>query len=436
MDDTGNLVISPKTRLTALKLEQKLIQHYFKPGIGVPMRTTVEMSREEGIDPVFYYTDEEGCIVCKYDANLIDRLNYSDIVYYFKNDFEYLTRMSFIKLISMRSQEDVVERIMGLSAIGTYRENIRFKVMDQLAVIQMAAMINVLKATDRRMEIAIKSFYEDYLKEKYGYPAQTITIPLVECSYVEKFRALAPEMDAVIKQYNLYSNEGEIDPELLVLESSIKVTDSASCVDKKYFVVNESNSDLQKLFFLLLSDQSMLQYVYPLNDERHHTFFSLLKTMKPIDCTKYEQYQLNSMQPLIDNGIVKIGDDSRLQVLDWPKVIVLHHMYVYKACSFWHYPPMMQKVILEMEKAGWVTTYNKLLTPEEQNYFSFILNNERFTNAYAIRNRYAHGNNAPAEDEQLHEIAYTRLLIMFVLLLLKIDDDLAIKVELEMSNHE
>ncbi|HPM11256.1 MAG TPA: hypothetical protein PK941_12545, partial [Paludibacter sp.] len=213
-DNKANLVISPKTRLKAQKLEQELIRHYFKPGMGVPMRTTVEMSREEGLDPVFYYTDEEGCIVCKYDANLIDNLNYSDIVYYFKNDFEYLTRMSFINLISMRSQEDAVERIMGLSAIGTYRESIRFKLMDQLAVIQMAAMINVLKATDRRMESAIKSFYEDHLKEKYAYPAQKITVPLVESSYVEKFRALAPEMDAVVKQYNLYSKEGEIDPEL------------------------------------------------------------------------------------------------------------------------------------------------------------------------------------------------------------------------------
>ena len=87
----------------------------------------------------------------------------------------------------------------------------------------------------------------------------------------------------------------------------------------------------------------------------------------------------------------------------------------------------MRDFILEMENAGWVTSYNNLLTPEEQNYFSYILNNERFTNAYAIRNLYVHGSNAPVDDEKFHEIAYTRLLIMFVLLLLKIDDDLTLK---------
>jgi hypothetical protein len=103
----------------------------------------------------------------------------------------------------------------------------------------MAAMINILKETSKRVEDAIMSFYEDHLREKYGYPAQKITVPIAEGSYVEKIRALAPEMDAVVKQYNLYSKEGEIDPELLALESSIKVTDSASCVDKKYLALSK-----------------------------------------------------------------------------------------------------------------------------------------------------------------------------------------------------
>lgn len=106
----------------------------------------------------------------------------------------------------------------------------------------------------------------------------TITVPIAEGSYVEKIKALAPEMDAVVKQYNLYSKEGEIDPELLALESSIKVTDSASCVDKKYFVANERNTDLKILFNLLMGDQSMLSYVEPYKAEPYHTFFLLLTT--------------------------------------------------------------------------------------------------------------------------------------------------------------
>lgn len=430
-DDKNNFALSSKTRWKAQQLEQELVRQIFKPGVGIPMRTTVKMSYEENIAPVSCYSDEEGFLAYQYDAKLIDNLSNSDLMYYFQYAFEYLTKMGFINLISMSSQESAMERLMGLSAKNTYRENIDFKMKDQRAILQMTAMMNVLKHSGRRVEDVIKFFYEEHLKNEYCYPSQRITIPSEDSSYVEKFRSLAPELDAVTKQYNLYSKEGEIVLGLLALEPSIKVTDSNSCIDKKYFVINEENKDLQLMFHLIMGDQSMLCYVDPYKEEHHHSFFSLLKTMKPIDCSKYTPWQLNSLQPLIDKGFVKIGDDSVLQVLDWPKILVLQHLYKYKACPFWYYPEDMKKSVLEMEESGWVTCYNKLLTPEEQNYFSFILNDERYTNAYSIRNHYAHGSNAPADNEDLHKLAYTRLLIIFVLLLLKIDDDLSIKCALE-----
>lgn len=426
-DNKGNLTISPKTRLKAHKLEHDIVQQYFKSGAGIPMRATVRMSREDEAEPVSCHLEEGHCVVCTYDAKIIDELTNPEIIYYFQGAFEYLTKMGFINLISMRSQEGVMERYLGLAAKDTYRENLDFKAKDQLAVVQMIAMEKTVNETGRRIEEAIKSFYEDYLREKYGYPSRRITIPSANSSYVEKFRAFAPEMDSIVKQYNLYSKEGGIDPELLALESSIKVTDSASCVEKKYYVVNEGNTDLQMVFYSLFGDQSMLTYVDPYKEDKYLSFFSLLITMNPIDCSKYEPWQIDRLQPLIENRLVAIGENSVLQVLDWPKILVLLQLYKYKACSFWHYPPEMKKSILEMADAGWVTCCNKLLTPEEQNYFSFILNNERYTNAYAIRNLYVHGNNPSIDDEKYHEIAYARLLIMFVLLLLKIEDDLSIK---------
>ena len=426
-DQKDVLIISPKTKLKAHKLEQELVQQYFKPGAGVPMRTTVRMSRQDDIEPFSCHLEEGRFLVCTYDAKLIDKLSYSELIFYFQVVFEYLTTTGFINLISMSSQEGVMERYLGLSAKHTYRENLDFKAKDQLSVLQMIAMVKTLSETGRRVEDAIKSFYEDFLREQYGYPSQRITIPSVDSSYVEKFRALAPEMDSVIKQYNLFSKEGEIDPELLALESSIKVTDSVSFVDKKYFVTNDGNSDLQTVFYLLFGDQSMLTFVDPYKDENFPSLFSLLMTKRPIDCSKYELWQMDRLQPLIEKRLVAIGDHSILQVLDWSKILVLHQLYKFKACSFWYYPREMKESILEMANVGWVSCCNKLLTPEEQNYFSFILNNERYTNAYAIRNLYAHGGNPSIDDEKYHEIAYARLLIMFVLLLLKINDDLSIK---------
>ena len=98
-----------------------------------------------------------------------------------------------------------MERFLGLTAKDTYRENLDFKAKDQLSVLQMIAMEKIVTETGRRIEEAIKSFYEDFLSEHYGYPSLRITIPSADSSYVEKFRAFAPEMDSIVKQYNLLS---------------------------------------------------------------------------------------------------------------------------------------------------------------------------------------------------------------------------------------
>ena len=73
-----------------------------------------------------------------------------------------------------------MERYLGLSAKHTYRENVDFKAKDQLSVLQMIAMVKTLNETGRRVEDAIKSFYEDFLREQYDYPSQRITIPSVD----------------------------------------------------------------------------------------------------------------------------------------------------------------------------------------------------------------------------------------------------------------
>lgn len=79
-----------------------------------------------------------------------------------------------------------------------------------------------------------------------------------------------------------------------------------------------------------------------------------------------------------------------------------------------------------MVSIGWIEFDAHLLPPAERNYFSYYLNNEKFTNGPAIRNNYAHGT-TPSYFEEKHLHNYLQLLILFVLLLLKISEDLDMK---------
>ena len=77
-----------------------------------------------------------------------------------------------------------------------------------------------------------------------------------------------------------------------------------------------------------------------------------------------------------------------------------------------------------MIKKGWVIVDDHLLSKEERNYFSFYTDNEKFTNGSSYRNHYAHGSEPPTDDVEYHITAYYVLLKLFILLILKIYDDL------------
>ena len=84
-----------------------------------------------------------------------------------------------------------------------------------------------------------------------------------------------------------------------------------------------------------------------------------------------------------------------------------------------------EELLDDMVSKGWIGFDNHLLSPAEQDYFSYYLNNEKFTNGPAIRNN-LHGT-TPSYSEEKHKKNCFQLLMLFVLLLLKISEDLDMK---------
>ena len=54
--------------------------------------------------------------------------------------------------------------------------------------------------------------------------------------------------------------------------------------------------------------------------------------------------------------------------------------------------------------------------------------NSKYTNGPALRNCYVHGSNRSLGNEETHKRAYFRLLILMILELLKIEDDLKLRI--------
>ena len=69
-----------------------------------------------------------------------------------------------------------------------------------------------------------------------------------------------------------------------------------------------------------------------------------------------------------------------------------------------------------------------LFSKPEQNYLNYFLNKSEFNNSLDLRNKYSHGTQ-PFGNEEVHHSNYIIFLKLFILIIIKINDELCIKDE-------
>lgn len=425
--------VSDKTRLKALRREREENQHILSGGNVVKTNYTVRMSNdknapikdailENGHNPTFIYNSKF----------LLDQ-DPVGLMYYCAQVFEMTTRLGFITLISKDSERGAMERIFGLSAKHTYAKGISFNFKETLSWLQTEAMQNVLGRDGRTIESMLKKFYETDLFDKFGYKSANIEFAKDTESWKQKCMLALPLMENIIRQYTLYAENGEIDPGLLSIMSPMKLTEIPSSIKQKYYAIKGKPNDLWHLFYLFFSDQCMLTYVDPYKDDNYPCFFDLIRYENEVNFNDYKDYQKKDLDYLRNTGYLSISENGIIRVEKPKDILLLKQLYEYQACPYWYYDSDIQEAILVMVERGWLVEDNHLLTPCEQDYFSYYLNNEKFTNGPALRNRYLHGA-AMGDSEAEHRRAYFRILNLIILLTLKIFEDLSLKKALSKTN--
>lgn len=418
--------LSPQTIKDARKRERELNEEVLKYGCVHVTSYGVTLTNKLDAPVKELQKKKDGSSLFVYNKNLIDACQYSSIIYYCDKVFEFTDEYGFISLISKMSDADTMECVVGLVAKNAYFITSVFRIGEDIAHLQMQALEAALKDTGRSIEGAIKFFYEDYLKSIYGYEGFPLTLPKKDDNLILKIRSLAIEMDSVAHQYNCYVKHGSIDQDIIELEAPCKITETKSLISHRYCVQNKNNNDVWYLIRLFFGSQSMLHYVEPCKDMHLSNFYALLKKGIDVKYNSYKFYQKQDIDYLIKNGYLLIDEHGILRCDKMKEIEILRHLYIYGACSYWGYPKEERAILDKMVSKGWIEFDNHLLSPAERDYFSYYLNNEKFTNGPAIRNNYAHGT-TPSYSEEKHLHNYLQLLVLFVLLLLKISEDLDMK---------
>lgn len=423
---SADFPLHPLTIKAARKKEKALNEAIFAMGAVHVASYGVALTVEQSAPAKERKVDEEGRTMFVYNKKFIDDCKDATVIYYCGQVFEFTEPYGFITLISKDAETDAFEKVTGLHARNAYDLDMAFRMRENMSYLQMQALECALLDTDRNIEGVIKAFYEDFLKTEYGYKGLSLTLPKHDNSLILKIRSLAIEMDAVAHQYDCYVNYGSIDKDIVELTPPQKLTETKSLLSHRYCILNRDNTDVWYLIYLFFGSQSMLFFVEPCKDAHFRNYYEFLENGIEVKYEDYENYQRPDIDRLLEKGYLVKDEKGILRCVKMREVRLLKHLYEYGACSYWGYPKEERMILDDMVSKGWISLDNHLLSPAERDYFSYYLNNEKFTNGPAIRNNYAHGT-TPSYSEEKHKKNYFQLLVLFVLLLLKISEDLDMK---------
>ena len=357
-----------------------------------------------------------------------DNLDNSTLLNNFIYLFEYADQHMRILAVSKKAQLGVFERHLSMHTKKEYIVGTAFKFMEGLVSLQMHGYYHELLRNHIRLEDVISWFFKEYVPTEFGINDFRITMPSEGSTFLEKCRNIMPAIESILKQYRLYCEDGHIDHELLQISSEHLIYKNVpSIIDSKY--VYSIGDEYQRLDYYLFSDQCMLAYIQRV-DEKYRAFYDLI-THEKISRDDYQTYLQNDLDWLITNNYICIDLDGTLCISDSKIGYILKDLHENEVACYQHYPAQYHSSFQVLSDKGLIEFESTLYSRPEQAYFNYYLNKAESCNGLNLRNIYIHGTEPSGiDDEKVHEANYFIFLRLFVLTLIKINDELCLKEKL------
>lgn len=422
----STLKLSDKTKLKAKRITNKISNDLLNSDLTSSHVYGVEVAlNKEQIVPVTYRNESNTLTVTySYDI-LINVIKSQCLSCLFKEIFFFLDEQGLITLVSKTSEINTMESIFMRSK-NEYFKGLAFSKKNMLSLAQIALTQHLLKVNTLSLNDLIKT----YLKKNSEYDGELsklrFTFPTESLSDVEKIRLIAPELESLLKQYQLYLTDGEIDFELLGISSTpVNFSQIQSNVENKYLYANQ-NTNIGELFHPFFSNQGFLHYI-DLFKDKYDNFYSLL-TSEDVRLENFEDYQVQQIDKLISENHLYVDENGMLRIRNVIKFYLLKKLYENEVLSYWHFPPNFRNEMDKMLDEKLCYSKSTLFTDQEIAYLNYYLNKREFTDGPDLRNKYLHGTNPSSAEENSTDFAY--YLRIVILCLLKIEEDLHLYQEL------
>lgn len=414
----GRYKPSPEVRVKAKREYRKSMKEAFQNGAGLKYGTgaTIDMNQ----------------IACKGIQRKGSTLTHTFSGFWLKEHLDPATILNnLIYIFDFVDVQGVMEAparqhethgilgVLGMHIKGEYRTSIGFSTRSGLTYVETRAYAEFLEANGARLESAIEWFYNDYISEEFGIVGFSLALPVQEASWLDKCKAIGPEIERAVKAYSLYAKYGEIEGDYFPHESVKSFSTIPALAGKKYAV---AGPDFDRYAHVLFSDQSLL------------AFLDGKKTNEPCFCDAiakhfivrddYPEWAQAHIAELVKCGLISEGnEDGRLSPTE--RAAALKLIWERDALSLWRLGEADLVVVESLAEQKIISYCNMLFTPSEGAYLDYMFNDASFPNSQGLRNRYDHAHSS-IEDSQADDIRddYYKLLSLLVGITLKTNEEL------------
>lgn len=333
--------------------------------------------------------------------------------------FDYLDERGLLTCPAHEHDESTLMKTFGMRARDEYDNNIFFKMRQDLLLEETALYAMLLERNGRRLEDAIEWTYNVYFAKELGIGGFSISLPATGCSWLDKCKAMGPELERALKGYSLYSKMHVIDPDYFRFENFKLFSEFQSLYKNKYVIKGDRYDEVAKPLFW---DQSLLTFTSRIKSSEDNLWDLLHNHSVNVD--DYDGDCRSAIESLVDKGFLAESEkDERL--LPSNKANYLKIIWDSSACPLWRCPKVTIEEVSELVKQGYLKYSNALFSPDEAAYLNYMFNNAIHSNALALRNSYDHGN-SPVDDPNSNQFArdYYLFLTLIIEVTLKISEEL------------
>ena len=420
---TNNLRISANTKRKAKNKATELGNKVLEDGYTWNEGVNIQILRTQKEPRILNRKDD--IVNASYSKTYLDNIeNYVDLFHVFSELFEYTNKKGFITLISDPNQLYPLE-IIQLKSKNNYKIGSVFNNKNILSYLQIIIFNDYLISRKLTVEIIINHFIKEYLNPIFS-DKLIFDFPNINSTFKEKIRTLNSELDFLLKQFQTFVNEKELDSELMELDDeTVYLSKIPSLTNKKYVYIKSDK--VNKLCYYFFSDKCMLYYIEPYND-KYQNFYTLIQK-ENVRLEEYKDNRIDIIKGLIKDNYLIINKNGFLRLNQRIKLLLFGELFYDDVINYWRNPTQFIAEIDKMIEDDLLEVKDTLFTKTEVSYLNYYLNKKEFTNSLNIRNKYIHGTNPTDEQEQ--EKDYYELLKIIILVLLKIEDDIEVAIKIK-----